>query len=391
MSPFGHPPDYTGGGIANLMRTIAEACGAGNTTQPPLAPRFGLDARALARVQNVVLLVADGIGAATLATDGCGRLCRDSGQSLSSVFPSTTAAAIPTFMTALPPSQHALTGWHMWLAELQAVTAVLPLRPRAAAAFADDLAALPAKLFDHAPLYPSLQRPAWVLSPREIAGSPFNRFHCRGADILAYADLDGMLQMLAGLVAIPGRKYIYAYWPDYDSVAHHYGVASREARQTLLQFCQGVDRLLADIAGSDTRIIVTADHGFIDSPESRNIALDDHRELADMLALPLCGEQRVAWCYLKPGAAADFEACAAASLGDRAWVVPSPRLIADGWFGPGPAHAKLASRVGDYALVMNDNWTIKDWLPGEDRYRLRGHHGGISVDEMRVPLVVLRA
>ena len=39
---------------------------------------------------------------------------------------------------------------------------------------------------------------------------------------------------------------------------------------------------------------------------------------------------------------------------------------------------------------MKENWTIKDWLPGEKRYRMLGVHGGTSADEMRVPLVAVR-
>jgi hypothetical protein len=37
---------------------------------------------------------------------------------------------------------------------------------------------------------------------------------------------------------------------------------------------------------------------------------------------------------------------------------------------------------------MKGNWTIKDWLPSEKRYRQIGVHGGVSADEMIVPLVV---
>ena len=50
--------------------------------------------------------------------------------SLTSVFPSTTATAITTFLTGLAPAQHALTGWHMWFAEQATVGAILPFRTR---------------------------------------------------------------------------------------------------------------------------------------------------------------------------------------------------------------------------------------------------------------------
>ena len=51
---------------------------------------------------------------------------------------------------------------------------------------------------------------------------------------------------------------------------------------------------------------------------------------------------------------------------------------------------KTERRVGDYTLVMKDDWTITDWLPGEKRYALVGVHGGSSVEEMRVPLIEIR-
>ena len=38
---------------------------------------------------------------------------------------------------------------------------------------------------------------------------------------------------------------------------------------------------------------------------------------------------------------------------------------------------------------MQENWTIKDWLPGERQHSMLGVHGGISTDEMQVPLVSL--
>lgn len=384
-------PDYAGGSIANLMRTLADACGAPPLPQAPLAPRYGIAERRLAHRRNLVLLVVDGLGAGQLARHGRGRLRRQAGPPLTSVFPSTTAAAIPTFMTGLCPAQHALTGWHMWLDELQAVTAVLPLTPRTGPPFVPPSTELPPRLFDHAPLYPALHRPAWVVAPCEIAGSPFNAFHARGADTLAYADLDGLMQTLAALVRIPGDKFVYAYWPLLDSTAHRHGTDSRETHAVLDAFCDAFDTLVETVAGSETTLLVTADHGFVDSPANRVIALDDHPELAALLARPLCGEQRVAWCYVKPGAEDDFVRCAQSRLQGRADVVPSATLIRDGWFGPAPAHPKLAARVGDVALLMRDHWTIKDWLPGERRYSLIGVHGGVSADEMWVPLVVVDA
>lgn len=135
---------------------------------------------------------------------------------------------------------------------------------------------------------------------------------------------------------------------------------------------------------------MTADHGFIDSPTERVVSLDDHPQLAAMLTRPLCGERRVAYCYVAPEHRAAFETYVRHHLAQCTDLRASGDLIADGWFGPPPFHVKLASRVGDYTLLMKEDWTIKDWLPGEKRYSMLGVHGGVSVDEMRVPLIALR-
>ena len=37
---------------------------------------------------------------------------------------------------------------------------------------------------------------------------------------------------------------------------------------------------------------------------------------------------------------------------------------------------------------MQEDWTIKDWLPGEKHYDQPGVHGGCSAAEMFVPLIV---
>ena len=88
---------------------------------------------------------------------------------------------------------------------------------------------------------------------------------------------------------------------------------------------------------------------------------------------------------------ADFERYVTTQLGAHATLHRSTELIARNWFGPGAPHPRLAERVGDYTLVMKDNHALKDWLPNEKRHVHIGLHGGISDDEMYVPLITLTA
>ena len=107
-----------------------------------------------------------------------------------------------------------------------------------------------------------------------------------------------------------------------------------------------------------------------------------------MLTLPLCGERRVAYCYVHPRHRADFSAYVASEFAGRAQLVDSEELLAQGWFGLGPPHPRLLQRIGDYTLLLQDDWTIKDWVAGEQRYEHIGVHGGGSSAEMFVPLIL---
>ena len=382
-------PDYSGGGLVNLMQSIATGCGSHERRYPPLA---ALGGGTLAGARNILLLLIDGLGVRMLTRHPCSpQLQRHLLGSMTSVFPSTTASAITTVMSGLAPAQHGLTGWHMHLDEVDQTLAILPLTPRQGAPRLPP-EQLPQQLFSHASLFEKLPRECWVVAPRSIAGSPFNAWHARGARVAAYATLPEMYSCLAELLLeTASPRYIYAYYPELDSLSHHFGSDSRQAQRALADIDAGFGELLRFVRGSNSWLLVTADHGFIDSPARRVISLDDHPGLAALLQRPLCGERRVAYCYVAEDDRQAFEAYVRRHLARAVHLHASEHLLAAGWFGPSPRHPRLLSRIGDYTLLMKDNWTIKDWLPGERHFAMLGVHGGISGNEMRIPLIVAHA
>ena len=64
-------------------------------------------------------------------------------------------------------------------------------------------------------------------------------------------------------------------------------------------------------------------------------------------------------------------------------------LVDNNLYGLGNAHPELASRTGDYTLVMEDNHVIIDSLPGDNTPQLVGYHGGLSSQEVFVPLILV--
>jgi predicted AlkP superfamily pyrophosphatase or phosphodiesterase len=382
-------PDYQGGSIVNLMASIVTAFGG----RSDYAPARDLAPAEIAAARNVVMLVVDGLGYRHLhRAVPRGALHASLRARLTSTFPSTTAAAITTFMTGLAPQAHGLTGWHMYFREIGAVLAVLPFRPRhGGPSLVASGGVTPEELLGHGPVFDDLRAATFVVSPAAIVESDFNRAVSGRARRIGYGQLEEMFAAVRDVVRTgDDRKYVYAYYSEIDSLAHAHGVASDEVGAEVGRVDAAFGRFLEEIAGTDTLVLATADHGFVDTRPDTVIELDDHPELAATLALPLCGEPRVAYCYVRPGEGATFERYVESRLRNCASLSASADLLAEGWFGPGAPHPRLAERIGDYILVMKDGYAIRDVLPGERRHAQIGVHGGTSEDEMLVPLVVAR-
>jgi hypothetical protein len=377
-------PDYRGGSLVNLMSSLTTALGGSS----PYAPLTALPPESLADARHLVLLVVDGLGHDyLLGRDGALRQHLHS--PLTSVFPSTTASAIPTFLTGLAPQQHGLTGWHMYFREIGAIAAPLPFRLRAGRRSLSHAGVTPATLFGLTPLFDRLPLPCHVVSPQHIIHSDFNVALSGKATLHGYATLEEMFARIAGLLRSDApRSYVHAYWPQHDSLAHEYGINSPQVAAAFAALDAAFAQLVKVARDSGSRIIVTADHGFIDTPVEQTIDLDDHPGLRETLLLPLCGEPRMAYAYVRAGRETQFEDYMREQLADRVQLFKSEDILQLGWLGPGDAHPGLSDRIGDYVLIPRGRAILRDWLKGEARHTHIGVHGGLSTAEMTVPLVV---
>lgn len=386
-----HPrtlPDYLGGGLINLIASCSASRG-GRALHPVLG---ALPPQALSAARNLVLVLIDGLGYNYLCGPGAGSsLAAHLAGRLTSVFPSTTASAITTTFTGLAPAEHGLTGWYTWFPEADTIAAALPFKPRGAGESLEQLGISPSRLYRGAPLFDSLMAEPYVVSYRPIIDSHYNRHFCGRSNRLAYDDLAGFVaQTEAAVKTGSGSKFIYAYYPEFDTSAHRHGVGSAETAKVFAEIDAAFCDLLRRLSGTDTAVILTADHGFIDCPPENALDFADSPELASLLARPLTGERRVAFCHVAPGRKEEFKARASEWLEGKADVLDGAVPLAEGWFGSGDLHPNIADRAGDFVLMMRDTYTVKDWLPGEPRHLHIGNHGGMSDDEMYIPLVVAR-
>ncbi len=402
-------PDYDGAGLANIPATILAALGARDASELP--PLRGLDPALLDGVRSILLVLADGLGWGQLE-----RLCArgdtpflasliqraraDDGVHLlraTSVFPSTTAAAITTMNTGRTPQEHGNLAYFCWLEEFGRVTQMLRWGPatQRAGSYFDDPSVEPARYALVRSMHARLRArggASWVVEPEIFRLGAMTRMHAAEAEYVGYvlpSTMGARLRALLDRRPWEGAPaYVYAYWAGIDTAAHLYGPRSPEHAAEAAVFDRTLERALADRGPGDTLVVVTADHGHAEVDPAALIDLEGDAELRALLRHPVAGEPRLAFFHTdRPGAVrAHLEARwpGAFTFLDR------DEAIAEGLFGRGDA-AAVRRRVGELCgLLRGERAATIVRVDGQAALH-RGAHGGLTADEMLIPILAWRA
>lgn len=379
-------PDYNGGSIVNLMASIGDVY----AWKSPYKQLRYLPSKELKGGKNIVLLLIDGLGYEYILKYGAGNkiLCKDKIKAkITSVFPSSTASAATAIMTGEGAKEHGITGWYTYLKEIGAVTTLLPFKTRAGGEPLKKLGIKASEVVNCQSFFNKIKAQSYSLVNQSLKDSEYYLHSSRGAKKLYYRNITDFIGKLNSTIRKNNsKKYIYGYWPKFDSLSHDYGLNNNKTIRHFQLLDKKLNEFLGLIKNTDTKVIITADHGMVDT---RMIKLADHPKLQKTLVLPLCGDHRTVFCYVHPFKKAQFENYVKNDLSDYCKLYRSEDLIKKNIWGIFKANENLLDRVGDYTLIMKDNYAIADRLPGENKASLMGNHGGLSKEEMYVPLIVI--
>ena len=366
-------PDFGGACIANVVPALM-----GRSADGPATAWLPETAR---RARQIVLLVVDGLGweqlseraglAPTLsAAEGIGR-------PITSVAPSTTATALTSITTGLPPCQHGVLGYR--LADGDEILNVLRWRIGNAAP-RDARRSEPAGAFQPFAPFPGAQGPVPVVSHAEFGSTGFTAAHLGDSPLHGYR-VPSALPVEVGRLLEAGEPFVYAYYDGIDKISHGNGLGAHYDAEL-----RAVDRMVEDLVAllpSGAALVVTADHGQIDV--GTRLELLGREAMASVRFLS--GEGRFRWLHARPGAHADLLAEVTERYGDSTWVMTRDQVIEDGLFGGRPDPG-LVSRLGDVALLPHRAIAFIDPADtGESR--LESRHGSLTSAEMLVPLLAL--
>ena len=364
-------PDYGG---ACIDQVVAAALGRGSDGAASPVPAW-LPAPAVGASQ-VVLLVLDGLGWAQLGERPglAPTLTAMDGGPVTTVAPSTTAAALTSITIGAPPATHGVVGYRVRV-EGDRILNILRWRTSAG----DARAAIPPERFQ--PLEPFRSTKPPVVTRADVAESGFTRAHMAGARMYGWRMPSTLVATVATLLR-DGERFVYAYYDGVDKVAHEFGFGPTYDAELV-----AADRLVHDLVAvlpSGAVLVVVSDHGQVDVGD-RVVTLDP--EVADLTNL-LSGEGRFRWLHARPGAVERLAAAAHRHYDDVAWVRTREEAAAEGWFGGG-LRPEVADRLGDVVLATRAPIAILDPAdPGEQWMRCR--HGSLTSAEMLVPLLATR-
>jgi type I phosphodiesterase/nucleotide pyrophosphatase len=403
------PPDYDGAGLVNVAATVLDVLGVREDTDPP--PLRALEPALGQGVRQVVVVLADGLGLAQMhALCAAGDMPfvasiierarrRDQAQLLeaTTIFPSTTAAAITTLNTARTPQEHGNLAYFVWLEEFAAVTQMLRWGPgvNRRGSFFDDQRIDPREYVKVPSVHARLRQrggQSWVIEPEIFRNEAMTRMHAAEASFAAYYLPSSMSVRLRDLLeARPwgdAPAYLYAYWAGIDSVAHLSGPQSADHATEAALFDKALERALAPRAPGDTLVLLTADHGhaFTDPEKLIDLVGDEH--LRSLLRNPIAGEPRLA--FLHTDQAERVKQHLERRYPETFFFLDREEAIAAGLFGRGDPNT-ARQRIGEVLAMLGGDRAASIVRVDGQTFRHRGSHGGMSPEEMRIPVLAWRA
>jgi hypothetical protein len=241
-----------------------------------------------------------------------------------------------------------------------------------------------------------------VLQYEGYTPSTYSDVVFRGTTTHAFKTLRDGLTQLADLVTVKNNTptYYLLYFDRIDAVGHLYGPNSKEFEEAVDAFLSMMDFLFyKQLHGKtgNTLFLMTADHGQVEvNPRTTHYL---NKQIAGIerylktsakgrLLVP-AGSARDMFLHGKEEALDEVIGLLQEHLAGRAEVYRTQDLLTQGFFGPQKPSPVFLSRLGNVVILPYKHETVWWYEEGTFAMRFRGHHGGLTPDEMEIPLIAL--
>ncbi|MEM0139873.1 MAG: alkaline phosphatase family protein [Ferroplasma sp.] len=390
-------PDYSGLNFSNINNTILDLFGikySGNSIEKKLVENIYGN-------RKVVFIYIDGVGYDSWMNyfNTCSVFQKMGIEGnvapITAVFPSTTAAASNTINTGLQPLEHGLFEWRLFIEQYNMSIKSLPFIPvyqEDRQRFAE-LEADPAVLFHGKTFYSTLKEngiKSYIVSESSLMKSDYSKIMYDGAKEKKRYDFlsEGFIILKKLLKKAKENSYTFFYIENLDKMEHRYGPGSEEHLTAIKFLSLMFDSLLKSLSGEDISMIISSDHGF--TPVNQKIyvnKIDEFFRKCQGKAIPETWSPRDMMLYVND---IDYvKKTLQDQLDGEAMVITAEEMLKMQLMGTGNLNNKYRSRIGDVLVLPYPGRTVWFKYNKDDIIKDRGMHGGLSPEEMLIPLVTL--
>ena len=340
------------------------------------------------KYKNVIFLILDGLGEHILnPISPNGYLKQHQIDLVTSVYPSTTTAALTTYYSGMPPYE---TGWIAWSQYFKEYGRALDMFSHNESYMREPLKKPLMDVFKTTMKYESVFEKIEKASPDvkayEIEPEYAERRALRSID----ADtLDELIMNINDLCQAPNRKFILAYCDNPDSTLHKYGTTSEEAKNFILDAENKIQEMCNNF-DEDTLLIISADHGHKDIEKAYTLL--DYPEIQECLIMPAYLESRVLTFWVKENMRETFVERFNSVFENEFWLMTREEFLDKYHFlGYGEKHPKIDDFIGHYMALSTSGGMIRlETFLAEGKPVKKSTHCVLSKEEMEVPVLVIK-
>lgn len=336
--------------------------------------------------KNVVLLILDGMGEHILNNfSNNGFFKNHEIDCITSVFPTTTTAALTTYYAGKPPYE---TGWIAWSQYFKEYGRALDMLPQKESYQNDTLKNSTLNVFkeivNYEPIFSRIENASPEIQAYEITP---DYSEVRSKRSIRANNVEQICDNIKLLCSSEGKKFIMAYSDKPDALLHKFGFDSQEAKSMVLDAQKTIEDMCSNL--KDTVIIISADHGHKEIAKKYNIL--DYPEILDCLIMPASLEPRTLTFWVKDNKKEEFVKLFNKEFSEDYILFTKNEFIEEKhMLGFGNKHKKIDDFIGDFVAVSTSDKVIllNNYLATKADEK-KSTHCGLSKTEMEVPLIVI--
>ncbi|AAY80289.1 alkaline phosphatase family protein [Sulfolobus acidocaldarius] len=356
-------PDYYSNSVYNLACAIADFLGVNRECKGKKLEISG---------RRIALTLLDGLGYTMLSDAGF-----TVDRTITTVFPSTTATTLTTLFTAQLPAEHGILGYTTYSKRLGGIINTL----KYTYPLVDTRDIISEEGIEYEKAFPDVKnylkevrdKKTAEVTPKGLENTQFTKLtHGRTNITKTYINYWDAFTEASNILQMKEYDFVYIYIPDVDSLAHKHGPNHPVVKECIRDLYNGLMKLAERF--KDYTFVITADHGHVQVNE--HIALNHDSELLKLLDVVPYGDSRAVFLHSRYDLKTYLK-------------TKYPNLEV---FGRNEFEKLIGGNTSyaDYIAVPTDSnayvYLFKE--EGNEYNKLKGHHGGLSLNEMKVPLVI---